>query len=82
VHGTALTNDIAILIIMNILVSLLLHKPSYSNQILTINCPNHLVDASYSYPPSWVLLHPDGLLVLLPTEVWKDGIVWMEKKDS
>jgi hypothetical protein len=58
-----------LLILMNVLVSLLLHKTSYSYPILTLICPYQFVDVSCPYPPVWVLLHHDGPLVLLPTEV-------------
>jgi hypothetical protein len=58
-----------LLILTNILVSLRLHKTSYSYPILILICPYHFVDVSCPYPPAWVLLRRDGLLVLLPMEV-------------
>jgi hypothetical protein len=36
----------------------------------------------YPYLSLWVLLRMDVLLVLLPLEVWKDGIIWAEKKTA
>jgi hypothetical protein len=59
---------------------LLCYKSSYSYRILTINCPCRSVDVSYPYPPLRVLFHPGGLLILLLTEVWKDGIVQVENR--
>ncbi len=68
-HGTDLTDDILTLISKNVLVSLLLHKRSFSYPTFTIISPRYLINASCPYPRIWALLRPDGLLVLLPKEV-------------